>query len=80
MTPLHFTLQLAGTETETATMEVYGINMDMGRYPITLKPAGAGRFEGTGILPTCTGLMTWQAEVILEGNPPRGGRYRFTTE
>lgn len=79
MTPLRFTLRLAGIETEKATLEIYGINMDMGRYPVTLKPAGDRLFEGTGILPTCTGPMTWQAEAILEGTA-LGGRFRFTTE
>ena len=81
MVPLRFSLRMEGMDGEEASLVIYGINMDMGRFPVTLRKSGPGMFDGSGIVPTCVGAMTWQVEAIVPVAGERlGGRFRFTTE
>lgn len=64
---------------KTLEVEIYGLNMNMGRYQYTLVPDANGTYRGEGMIPSCVGLMEWRANIIAEAPTARYGTY-FTFE
>lgn len=64
---------------QTLEVEIYGLNMNMGRYRYTLTPDANGTYRGEGMIPSCVGLMAWRANIIAEAPAARYGTY-FTFE
>jgi len=81
--PVMEKLQLAVTadslKQEQIKVELYGLNMNMGRYSYTLQRDAAGTYRGEGMIPSCVGAMQWRANVIAESPTQRVGTY-FTFE
>ncbi|WP_345969546.1 hypothetical protein WCX72_09420 [Sulfurimonas sp. HSL1-6] len=66
---------------KTLKVEIYGLNMNMGRYSYTLTRTSDGNYSGEGMIPTCTGRMDWRANIIAEEPTKRIGAYfTFSTE
>ncbi|MHC3995631.1 hypothetical protein ACXWTF_12470 [Thiomicrolovo sp. ZZH C-3] len=66
---------------KTLKVEIYGLNMNMGRYSYTLTRGTDGNYSGEGMIPTCTGRMDWRANIIAEEPTARIGTYfTFSTE
>jgi len=63
---LDLVVRLDGLEARSAEVDFQGIDMNMGYNRAGLKPAGAGRFVGNGMLPVCVRYaMEWEARVLL---------------
>ena len=66
---------------KTLNVEIYGLNMNMGRYSYPLKRTADGNYSGEGMIPSCSGRMDWRANVIAEMPTKRIGAYfTFSTE
>jgi len=66
---------------KTLKVEIYGLNMNMGRYSYTLTRGADGNYSGEGMIPTCSGRMDWRANIIAEEPTRRIGTYfTFSTE
>jgi hypothetical protein len=65
----------------TLEVEIYGLNMNMGRYKYTLSPDVNGTYRSEGMIPSCVGEMQWRANIIAEAPTARYGTFfTFTTE
>jgi len=66
---------------DTLKVEIYGLNMNMGRYNYTLTRGADGNYSGEGMIPSCVGQMDWRANIIAELPTKRIGTYfTFSTE
>ncbi|WP_345987330.1 hypothetical protein WCX18_09355 [Sulfurimonas sp. HSL1-2] len=66
---------------DTLKVEIYGLNMNMGRYNYTLTRTSDGNYSGEGMIPACSGRMDWRANIIAEEPTRRIGTYfTFSTE
>ena len=74
-------VKVSGVEANLVEVDFAGIDMNMGLNRPQLQAQGAGLFSGEATLPVCiTGLMEWQATVLLEvGNQSIAIPYRFTS-
>lgn len=62
-------------------IEIYGLNMNMGRYSYTLTRTADGNYSSEGMIPSCVGQMDWRANIIAESPTKRIGTYfTFSTE
>ena len=81
LAPLSVRVEARGLEPLGAEVDFAGVDMNMGFNRVPLTAAGAGRFEGQGMLPTCVRhRMVWDAKVLLE--TPAGllaAPFRFET-
>jgi len=80
MKPLRLQLVAEGVELDAVTVEIRGLNMDMGLNRTRLEHLGGARWAGETILPVCSQrTMEWEAAVLVEA----GGRFelpfRFST-
>lgn len=72
MQRLHLLLEVEGLAVRAATVEIRGLNMDMGLNRTSLGQTAPGRWEGETILPMCSQRrMAWEAAVQLDA----GGRF-----
>lgn len=66
---------------KTLNVEIYGLNMNMGRYHYPLTRGADGNYSGEGMIPSCVGRMEWRANIIAEMPTKRIGTYfTFSTE
>lgn len=81
LAPLALNVEVEGVEPGAVQVDFSGVDMNMGLNRVDLKAAGAGRFEGEGMLPTCVrNRMAWEAKVFVE--TPAGllaAPFRFET-
>jgi len=82
--PLMKTLRLAvvteGLAARDATVEIRGLNMDMGLNRTVLSRTDAGRWEGETILPICSQRrMEWEAAVRVVAEQRIEVPFRFHT-
>lgn len=64
--PLRLEVELAGFVAEAVEVDFVGVEMYMGFNRVALKPLGAGRYAGQGMIPVCTReRMTWEARVLI---------------
>lgn len=62
-------------------VEIYGLNMNMGRYSYPLTRTSEGHYSAEGMIPSCSGQMKWRANIIAELPTRRIGTYfTFSTE
>ena len=81
MQKLQFEIAAKSLESESLKLEMYGLNMNMGRYTYTLVRDANGTYRGDGMIPSCVGQMQWRANIIAETPMQRVGTYfTFTTE
>ena len=81
MRKLQFEMRADALKSDTVKLEMYGLNMNMGRYTYTLARGADGTFRGEGMIPSCVGQMQWRANIIAETPMERVGTYfTFTTE
>lgn len=81
MKKLKFAVTADGLDRETLKGEMYGMNMNMGRYNYTLKRDSDGIYRGEGLIPSCVAAMQWRLNIIAESPTHRVGTYYiFTTE
>lgn len=81
MEKLRFRVEADSIERDTLKIEMYGLNMNMGRYSYTLKRDADGAFVGDGMIPSCIADMQWRANIIDESPTKRSGTYfTFMTE
>ncbi len=67
LTPLTLTVEVRGLVASEVMVDFVGVGMSMGYNRPTLRPAGAQRFVGSGMLPACVrDTMTWDARVLLQ--------------
>jgi hypothetical protein len=83
--PLMKTLALAvttqGLDVRGVTVEIRGLNMDMGFNRTPLSRAAGGRWTGETILPVCSQRrMEWEAAVQLDVGPRLEVPFAFRTE
>jgi len=68
-------------DAKQVVLELYGLNMNMGRYRYTLEAVEPGRYRGEGMIPSCVAQMQWRANIIAEAPTRRIGTYfTLTTE
>lgn len=73
LVPFAIRVQAPGLELKTITVDLNGVDMNMGFNRPILKPTGDGHFEGNGLLPMCVlDRMTWRAQVLLDTPEGRG--------
>lgn len=79
--PFHVEVKVSGVEATLVEVDFAGIDMSMGLNRPQLQPQGGGVFAAEATLPVCiTGLMEWQATVLLEvGKQSIAIPYRFTS-
>lgn len=81
MQKLHFSVTAPGLPGSELKVELYGLNMNMGRYSYTLERQSDGIYRGEGMIPSCVGAMQWRANLISESATRRVGTYfTFMTE
>jgi hypothetical protein len=81
MQKLQFAVTADGLKQDRLKVEMYGLNMNMGRYSYTLKRDANGTYRGEGMIPSCVAEMQWRANIIAESPTKRVGAYfTFTTE
>ena len=81
MEKLQFAVKADGLKQDQLKVEMYGLNMNMGRYSYTLKRDADGTYRGEGMIPSCVAAMQWRANLIAESPTKRIGTYfTFTTE
>lgn len=69
MQPLALRVEVQGLEVDGATVELRGLNMDMGLNRTRLAPLQAGVWTGETILPVCSQTeMKWEAAVRIDGD------------
>lgn len=67
-TPLTFEVTVTGDAPVPRSLELQGIDMNMGLLSVPLQPAGDGVSRGTGVVPVCTtDRMKWHADVVMDG-------------
>ena len=80
--PLTLVVQTRDLSVAGVAIDFSGTDMDMGYNRPALRPDGAGRFRGEGMLPICVRpRMTWEARVLL--TTPGGllaAPFRFETQ
>lgn len=81
--PLRLTARLEGPPPEAITVDIVGLNMEMGLNRTELSPSNRGVWEGETILPVCSrSRMEWEARVRVRY--PDGGApvapFRFHTQ
>lgn len=64
-----------GLDHKELLLEIYGLNMNMGRHSYRLKQTGDGHYEGEGMIPSCIAGMNWRANLIAESPTKRVGTY-----
>lgn len=80
MRPLSLQVEVANMAVEGVTVEIRGLNMDMGLNRTRLHPLGNGRWQGETILPICSQrVMEWEAAVQLTGAPDVEVPFTFHT-
>lgn len=79
--PFRVEVKVSGVEAKLVEIDFAGIDMNMGLNRPQLLPQGGGVFTAEATLPVCiTGLMEWQATVLLDvGNQSIAIPYRFTS-
>lgn len=81
MEKLRLTVTAPSLSQKTLTAEIYGLNMNMGRYRYSLQRDANGTYRGEGMIPSCIGMMHWRANIIAESPTKRVGTYfTFRTE
>lgn len=66
LAPLQLQVSSTGLEVSAATVDVYGLSMNMGLFRTALQIGEDGLWQGKSGLPVCTtSRMTWRAEVRL---------------
>jgi hypothetical protein len=81
MEKLRFAVTADALKQDRLKVEMYGLNMNMGRYSYTLRRDANGTYRGEGMIPSCVGEMQWRANIIAELPTKRIGTYfTFTTE
>lgn len=80
--PLTLRVQSRDLAVSAVAIDFSGTDMDMGYNRPILRPDGAGRFRGEGMLPACVRpRMSWEARVLL--TTPDGllaAPFRFDTQ
>ena len=65
--PLEFTVEIRDINVATISVDLVGINMDMGYNHVNLERMGKNLFKGTSIIPICVrDKMEWEARVFLQ--------------
>jgi hypothetical protein len=65
--PLSFNLSVENIEVQAATLNLKGVNMNMGSYRFEFEPDGNGAYVAEGNIPVCVrNQMQWQADVWLK--------------
>jgi hypothetical protein len=79
MQTLNLTVDSQGLDADGVTVEIRGLNMDMGLNRVSL--AGAdGRWTGQTILPICSQRrMEWEARVLIDGPRKLAVPFLFST-
>ena len=79
--PFRVEVKVIGAEANLVEVDFAGIDMNMGLNRPQLLPLGGGVFAAEATLPVCiTGLMEWQATVLLDvGKQSIAIPYRFTS-
>lgn len=79
--PFRVEVKVTGAEAKLVEVDFAGIDMNMGLNRPQLLPQGGGVFAAEATLPVCiTGLMEWQATVLLDvGKQSIAIPYRFTS-
>ncbi len=78
---LQLSVDLDGLDADTVSVDMNGVDMDMGLSPYPLKKKTARHFEGPGGLNFCSrGIMEWEARVrVSNGNREIIAPFRFIT-
>lgn len=80
MQTLTLSVVLDGIQASAVTVDLRGLNMDMGLNRTALVPAGDGSWRGETIIPICTlRRMEWEAAVRLDAAEPVEVAFRFST-
>ena len=78
MQRVRVTVRIEGGDWRPERGLITGLNMRMAPNPVSLAPAGPGRWEGETILPVCSQRrMHWRFALFLEG---KGGRRQIHDE
>ncbi len=81
MKPLSFNVFAQGVKSDTIEIKIYALNMEMGKYKLTLHKVSSDRFEGKQILPSCiVGGMIWNADITSSYFNGKGVRFTFKTD
>ncbi len=80
MQTLTLTVEAKGLDAQKLRVDIYGTEMNMGRYTYTLEKSKEGLYTGHGMIPSCVPNMEWRSDVIIEEPGRRYGTYfTFTT-
>jgi hypothetical protein len=80
MQTLALTVLVSGDEPADVTVEIVGLNMEMGLNRTRLDLAPDGNWRGETILPICSQrMMEWEARVLLDGRQSWSLPFRFET-
>ena len=72
MRPLTVRLSWQDGEADRVSLDIVGLDMEMGINRNDLRETGAGQYLGQATLPVCvTGAMRWRAEFILANGDER---------
>jgi hypothetical protein len=80
MKTLELTVSTTDLPVRGVSVDIRGLNMDMGLNRTVLERGGDGRWRGETILPVCSQRrMQWEAAVRLETTPPLEVPFAFAT-
>ena len=73
LVPFAITVRHQGRELNTVSVDLNGVDMNMGFNRPVLEQVVPGIYRGETLLPTCVlERMTWRAQILLDGNDGRG--------
>lgn len=80
MQTLQLTVSTTGLPVSAVSVDIRGLNMDMGLNRTVLERGEEGRWRGETILPVCSQRhMQWEAAVRLDAAPPLEVPFAFAT-
>ncbi|MCB1774030.1 MAG: hypothetical protein KDI88_10465 [Gammaproteobacteria bacterium] len=81
MQTLTLTVRAEGLNVDAVSVDIRGLNMDMGLNRTRLRHLGGGRWQGETILPVCSQRrMEWEARVQVDGAQRIAVPFLFFTE
>ena len=81
MQPLRLSVVTDGLTVDEISVEIRGLNMDMGLNRTRLTPVAGSHWEGETILPLCSQRrMEWEAAVLLRAKRRLEVPFRFHTQ
>ncbi len=82
MEQITFKIKSNNPNLKNLKLNIYATNMFMGDLNLPIKNLGDGKYEATGMLPTCpVGDMLWNADIRVEKlDKTIGARFQFKTD